>query len=224
VSVERVGASARRPPGVHAELVHALFAHFERVGFEGAPRFLGLEGDGREVLSWIDGEAGGLPAPAADEVAVEISRLMRRMHDAQAGFEPPEGYDWDDAQVVCHNDWWPGNLIFRSGRPVALIDWGLAAPGSRVQDLARAAAWWAPLRPGEAVRARGLDPARRGERLRLMCDAYGLDEPERRIVVDAAIGEQLLWAENPPGEHERRLMLDNARWMEENREELARWL
>jgi hypothetical protein len=220
-TVERVGDTVRRAPGGHAELVHALFEHFQRVGFDGASSFLGYDEDGREMLSWIEGEAGDIPVPADDQLAADVAALMRRMHDSQAGFKPPDGSTWPDgAEVVCHNDWWPGNLIFRGGRPVALIDWGLAAPGRRIQDLARAVAWWAPLRPDEAVRERGLDPARRVERVRLMCDAYGLDRGERATIIDVAIGEQRSWAEDPPGEVERRLMLDNAAWIEARREEL----
>ncbi len=223
-TVERVGDTVRRPPGRHADLVHALLAHFERVGFDGAPRFLGCDEHGREMLSWVDGEAGDIPVPPDDHLVVDVGDLMRRMHDAQEGFQPPTEAWPVGAEVVCHNDWWPGNLVFRNGRPAALIDWSLAAPGRRVQDLARAAAWWAPLRRDEAVLQRGFDPARRGNRLRLICDAYGVDAAQRRTLVDAAIAEQRAWAQDPPGETERRLMLANAEWMEEHREELERWL
>ena len=202
--------------GGHAPLVRNLLRHFEAVGFEGAPRVLGIDDAGRDVVSWVEGEAGSIPVPPDDDVLADIGRLMRRMHDAQDGFD-------SGAEVVCHNDWWPGNLIFRDGRVVALIDWELAAPGTRLQDLARAAAWWAPLRPDNAARERGLDPARRGERLRVLCDAYGLAAAGRARILDVAIAEQLSWAEDPPDEDSARLMRLNAAWIEENRAELERW-
>jgi hypothetical protein len=221
----RIGDTVRRRPGVHAGLVHALLAHFERVGFEGAPRFLGYDDEGREILSWVEGEAGDVPAPPGDDVLQAVGSLMRRMHDAQTGFEPADHGLWPaGAEVVCHNDWWAGNLVFRDGTPVALIDWGLAAPGPRMQDLARAAAWWAPLRPDEVVVARGFDVARRGERLRLLCDAYGLEDDLRARIVEAAIRAQLEWADDPPGEEEAVLMRANAAWMDANRADLERWL
>ena len=50
--VIRVGSTVRRPVGPHSPLVHALLAHLESVGFTGAPRFLGMDGSGREVLSY----------------------------------------------------------------------------------------------------------------------------------------------------------------------------
>ena len=46
--------------------MHALLAHLELVGFEGAPRVLGFDNEGREVLSFV---AGGGPSHADDELA-----------------------------------------------------------------------------------------------------------------------------------------------------------
>jgi hypothetical protein len=37
--------------------------HLESAGFEGAPRVLGIDGSGREVLSYIQGEVAGRPRP-----------------------------------------------------------------------------------------------------------------------------------------------------------------
>jgi hypothetical protein len=45
----RAWPAVRRPAGPHSPLVHALLAHLESVGFEGAPRFLGIDESGREV-------------------------------------------------------------------------------------------------------------------------------------------------------------------------------
>jgi hypothetical protein len=47
--VVRVGDTVRRPVGPHSPLVHALLAHLESVGFEGAPRFLGIDGSPRSL-------------------------------------------------------------------------------------------------------------------------------------------------------------------------------
>jgi hypothetical protein len=54
--VVRVGATVYRPIGPHWPFVHALLAHLERVGFSAAPRFLGIDDRGREILSYLDGE------------------------------------------------------------------------------------------------------------------------------------------------------------------------
>jgi hypothetical protein len=80
----------RRTAGPHSPLVHALLTHLESVGFEGAPRFLGIDGSGREVLSYIDGidgEVAGRPRPwIADETRLaSIGRLVRAYDDAPGG-------------------------------------------------------------------------------------------------------------------------------------------
>lgn len=189
--VVRVDDTVRRPQSDRAEAVHALLLHFESVGFEGAPRFLGVDDRGREVLSYVEGTSALAPAPAGDGVVADLGRLLRRMHDAQEGFALPGGVAWPDlpvaptpGSVVCHNDlFWP-NVIFHGGRPVALIDWDLAAPAPRLYDLASAANYWVPLQPDAQAAEWGLPTRERGTRLRRLCDAYELDAPGRMALLD----------------------------------------
>jgi len=189
--VVRVGDTVRRPLSDRADAVHALLLHFESVGFDGAPRFLGIDERGREALSYVEGDPALPPVPAGDDVLVELGRLLRRMHDAQEGFALPDGMRWPDLPVeptaecvVCHNDlFWP-NVVFRDARPVALIDWDLAAPASRLYDLASAANYWAPLRQDAEALEWGLPTETRGPRLRHLCDAYGLDARDRVALLD----------------------------------------
>nr|WP_026876336.1 hypothetical protein [Jiangella gansuensis] len=49
--VVRVGETVRRPVMPWSAAVQALLLHLEAVGFPYAPRFLGLDEHGREVLS-----------------------------------------------------------------------------------------------------------------------------------------------------------------------------
>jgi hypothetical protein len=53
--VVRVGGTVRRPAGPWTRTVHAYLRHLERQGFSGAPRVLGFDEQGREVLSFLDG-------------------------------------------------------------------------------------------------------------------------------------------------------------------------
>ncbi len=55
LGVVRVGDTVRRPVGPHARSVHRLLRHLERNGFAQAPRVLGHDEEGREVLSFIPG-------------------------------------------------------------------------------------------------------------------------------------------------------------------------
>jgi phosphotransferase family enzyme len=180
--VVQVGDTVRRNPGDRAEFVHELLRHFEQCGWLGAPRLLGVDGQGREILTFIDGYvAWRSPADRVDsaESLTAVARLVRQFHDLTAG-TPPAG----DQEVVCHSDLSPKNTVYRDGgegmRPVAFLDWDLAAPGARIHDVAHMC--WQYLDLGPAVQ----DLATTSNRLRLMCDAYGL--VDRSQIVDA-----LLW-------------------------------
>ena len=185
--VVRIGA-VRRPTGEWSPSVHALLRHFEAVGFEGAPRFLGIDEQGREILSFVAGDAALAPLPPGDEVLVELARLLRRAHEAQAGFEPPADAAWfsgGEGSVICHRDLFPPNVILREGLPVGLIDWDLAGPAEPLDDIVSAASFWAPLRTD--AEEWGLPSDRRPERARLLCDAYGLSAEDRARFVDRAL-------------------------------------
>ena len=134
-AVVRAGDTVRRRPG--GRFVHELLGFFERSGWGGAPRFLGVDEQGREILSFVEGyvpwqEPGvrgvpGVPGVTAEASLARVAELVREFHDLTAG-TPLAG----DAQVVCHNDLAPNNTVYSPGGsglcPVAFIDWDLAAP------------------------------------------------------------------------------------------------
>jgi aminoglycoside phosphotransferase (APT) family kinase protein len=113
-----------------------------------------------------------------------------------AGFDPTP-YRWPASppdpyagELVSHNDPNLDNVVFREGRAVALIDFDLASPGSRLWDVACAARLWAPLRPDARIR-----DARRGrtlQRLRVFVDAYGVADLDLARVA-AAVQQNQEW-------------------------------
>jgi hypothetical protein len=173
--VVRVGDTVRRPPEPAG--VVALLQWYESVGFDGAPRYLGVDEQGREVLSYVEGEPAFAPVPSSDDVVAGVGRLLRRAHDAQSGFAPAP-------LVIGHCDLFWTNVIFRDGQPAALIDWELARPVTRTLEIALAATYWAGVRIDEQLVEWGIPLERRGERLRLLCDAYGLGASERAALLD----------------------------------------
>ena len=244
--VVRIGDTVRRPVGRWSPAVHALLRHFEQVGFDGAPRFIGIDEQGREILSYVEGEPAHAPVPAGDDAVFELGALLRRMHDAQAGLAAPAGAVWQtmvgapgQGEVVCHYDcFWP-NVVFRDGSPSALIDWDLASPGPRLHDLASAANFWTPLRPDDQSEAWGLPTDRQEQRLRALCDGYGLTEAEREPLVGAvaeinriglATYQQWGRAERRPGWGETwdrdqdRYLVAKLAWFEDHRREIRSWL
>jgi hypothetical protein len=202
--VVRVGDTVRRPVGPHSPLVHALLTHLESVGFEGAPRFLGIDGSGREVLSYIDGEVAGRPRPPwiADETRlVSVARLVRAYDDAAASFAPPldalpdartpepPGIPAAPAyppELIGHVDITPENVIFRYDKAYALIDFDLAKPATRADEVFNAMLWWAPLSDPSDV-----DPLLRhvdvALRARILGDAYGLSGTDRERIMEVGV-------------------------------------
>ena len=173
--------------------MHALLRHFEAVGFEGAPRVLGIDEDGREVLSFVEGERGARAGACRGRGRLASSgAFSARMHDAQAGFGLRTTQHWqrwsgaadDRTRSICHNDlFWP-NVVFRDGPPVALIDWDLAAARATARTIVASAANYLGCRCARDERCAdgwGVPdrPSRRAP-ARCCCDAYGLERGRAR--------------------------------------------
>ncbi|MFN2561666.1 MAG: phosphotransferase [Jatrophihabitans sp.] len=198
VGVVRVGDTVRRPYQDSSPRVAAYLRHLERVGFDGAPRYLGRDSQGRDVLTYLDGRVPGDPVEpwaARDDVLPGVARLLRRLHDASAGYAPParsvvpgrpqpllpEG----EPRIVAQRDVTPQNTVFRGDAAWGLIDFDLSDWTTRSVDLANTAMHWVPLcdpvdRPAVYD---GLEP---GPRLRLLLDAYGRDAVGAEQLLHAA--------------------------------------
>jgi Ser/Thr protein kinase RdoA (MazF antagonist) len=185
--VVRVGDTVRRPAGAWTPAVHALLRYLDSVGFRGAPRPLGIDEHGREVLTLVPGTVAWpyhFHLLDDDERLRRVTRLIREFHDAVAGFTPPPDAQWqvlippDGTDIIAHHDLAPWNLIVDEHQ-WAFIDWDVAAPGTRLWDLAYAIHGFVPLSANPTYRRD--DDA--GHRLRLIADTYGLTDQERRRIV-----------------------------------------
>ncbi|WP_338699410.1 phosphotransferase [Streptomyces sp. Q6] len=185
--VTRVGATVRRASTPRSAFVHELLALFERRGWPGAPRFLGVDDEGREILDYVPGRAALTAAERrsarTDDCLTQLAVLVRQFHDMTAGTALAAGHE-----VVCHNDLDPRNTVYAldtgvgTWHPTAFIDWDLAAPGRRIDDVAHVC--WQYLDLGPAVE----DVRETSRRLRLLCDAYGLTD--RAPLLDAVLDWQ----------------------------------
>lgn len=135
--VVRVGDTVRRPTKETSAFAHDVLRHLERRGFDGAPRFLGIDEKGRATLTYIAGtvrqQVGGLQK----DQWLAAARLLRLFHDATVDCELR-----GECDVICHGDPGPGNYVFRDGMPFALIDFDGAHPGKREEDVGYAAWMW----------------------------------------------------------------------------------
>ena len=199
--IVRVGDTVRRPRTDESDLVEALLVFLERAGFDGAPRFLGWDDRGRQVLSFIDGEVAGRPWPAwvaDDERIASVARLVRRYDDTAQDFglpavaaaavrsEPPgmPPSVLGASTFVAHMDICPENVVFRDRQAVALIDFDLARPANRLREVCNMLLWWAPLMP-ESDREDSVREVNAFARAALMVHAYGLNQVDRANIAHA---------------------------------------
>jgi hypothetical protein len=180
-----VGGTVRRRTGPWTPAVHALLGHLEARRFEGAPRVLGVDGQGREILTFLPGATIGVARPwpvwvHSDEALEQVGAWLRRYHEAVADFVPPadaawrtSGRLWRQGDVVGHNDAAPYNAVWTpssagwdgdrdgedgaraGGRLVGFVDWDFAAPCPPLWDLAFVAFSWVPLHARDVVTAEG---------------------------------------------------------------------
>lgn len=107
------GAAPSAAEGAGVARIHRLLVHFENCGFDGAPRFLGIDQRGREILSFIDGFAPPHNGFRLSQEGVRAgARLVRRVHDLTEGTEFAAG-----SEVACHRNLSQPNFIFRDMIP-----------------------------------------------------------------------------------------------------------
>ncbi|MEU7586683.1 phosphotransferase [Micromonospora sp. NPDC049230] len=183
----RIGETVRRPVGPWTDSVDAVLGHLWAVGFTGAPRPLGRDGQGRQVLEYVSGEVGAETGTYAPAELISIGRMLADLHEALAEFVPPPDAVWnrlippDREEMIYHNDVAPWNLV-RSDRGWVLIDWDAAAPSSRLWDIAYATQSMAGLRADRPV-------TESAARLRAFVDGYGL-EPAARPALAGMLGRR----------------------------------
>ena len=198
--VVRVGDTVRRPHSDTSDGVAGYLAHLEAVGFDRAPRYLGRDDKGRDILTFLAGDVPGdtNPPPWATSTTAlaSVARLTRALHDASAGYRaahpirphdpsrPKPTFPPGEARLISHRDITPGNTVFRDGAAWGLIDFDLSDETTRSIDLANTLMHWVPLcdpvdrRPSDV----DVDVALR---LRTMLDAYGRDEVPATLLLEA---------------------------------------
>lgn len=186
----RIGDTVRRPTGPWTPTIHALLRHLD--DFDGAPRVLGIDEQGREILEHLPGpmawpEMGEL---ATDDGLSRAADLLRRYHEAVADFDVPVDAVWQfpdmapdcepfiggERMIVCHNDCAAWNLVMGADR-WAFIDWDVAGPRPRIWDVAYAIRGMVLVDPDSDLE----------HRIAVFADAYGLDVVERRRLPEVVV-------------------------------------
>lgn len=149
----RFGDVVARPAAPWSATTQRLLGHLHARGLTWVPRPAGFDAPGRELVGYLPGEVPRYPLPRwvwDGEILRTSGRMLGDLHTASVDFDRT-GAVWqlpvhEPAEVICHNDVAPYNLVFDSGHRVSgLIDWDTASPGPRVWDLAYLAYRLVPL-------------------------------------------------------------------------------
>lgn len=169
--VVRVGDTVRKQWTAATPSVHAFMAHVRERGVD-VPATLGRDDRARQIIEYVPGGLAMDAPPLTRDHLRRVGAMVRAIHDASESFSPAVGATWETAiaapaaDIVCHNDLAPWNLVV--GERWVFIDWDAAAPSTRLWDLAYAAQAFALSDADTPV-----ERAARG--LRAFVDGYGAD-------------------------------------------------
>ncbi|GAA1251540.1 Ser/Thr protein kinase RdoA (MazF antagonist) [Microbacterium phyllosphaerae] len=179
--VVKVGDTVRKIWTAATPGVHALMVHVHERGVD-VPSPLGRDDTARQIIEYVPGSLAIDASPLTHDELHRVGAMIRAIHDASEDFSPPADITWETAiaapgaDLVCHNDLAPWNLIV--GDRWVFIDWDAAAPSTRLWDLAYAAQSF-------ALSEVDASPARAAAGLRAFVDGYGADLELRRRLPSA---------------------------------------
>ncbi len=178
-----MGHTVRRPHKCSSTFTERLLRHLEAVEFAGAPRWLGVDQQGRDTLSYLPGWVAAVDQQLSDPQVVAAGRLLRSFHDATRGSALA-----GSRETVCHHDAGPHNMVFGDDElPYALIDFDLAGPGAALEDVSFAV-WLCCI---NSAWLQSSPVAEQARQVRLLVDSYGLGWLRRRQVLDMVASTQL---------------------------------
>ena len=100
--VVRVGETVRRPAGPQSPFVAELLLFLEQARFERAPRFLGYDEQGRETLTFIEGE---VPSDCRSAIWTDDRAAQARMLRLIEVAPPGAGREDALAQILREQQW-----------------------------------------------------------------------------------------------------------------------
>ncbi len=237
----RIGNEVHRPVGWWTPAVHELLKYLELVGFKYSPRVLGFDSEGREILSFIDGESGkeGWKKIVADEGLRRYAKLLGEYHDAVSDFHPSESSEWaystgglKEGEIICHGDFGVWNIVWQGDEPVGIVDWDFVLPAKPRYDVLYALEYSAPFRDDKTTLKWHHFPQvpDRKHRIKVFAEAYGISDigdvvtevaaMQRKVgtyekyLAKRGLQPQVDWVANGDLEEVEK----RAKWTEENRD------
>lgn len=183
-----------RPTGRWTKQIHELLEHLRHNGFYSAPEPLGFDDEGREIVSFIEGDISNYPLShnaSSIKALVSSALLLRNFHDASQSFlvdltseekcwQLPARYP---QEVMCHGDFAPYNVVLDGEQAIGIIDFDTCHPGPRSWDIAYALYRWCPFTNPQNKDGFGYIEEQI-KRARLFCQSYGLSNEKRLALTD----------------------------------------
>lgn len=196
-SVYRRNETVMREQKPWSSTIHRVLVHLEKVGYNNCPRFIGIDENGKEILSFVKGECKynyPFTNNSNEQLLIikKVAEMMRKYHDATLSFERAEKDSWMfsykgplEKEVICHNDIAPYNVTFVNSIPYGLIDFDTCCPAPRIWDIVYALYRFVPfskrLYDMEKQEYRNYDVYRdknfRRKSIRVFFDEYGMEWP-----------------------------------------------
>jgi Ser/Thr protein kinase RdoA (MazF antagonist) len=170
----------------------------EKRGCNNVPRFIRIDDNGMEIVSFVQGECKEDYPCTNDKnkqllIIKKLAEMMRKYHDATLTFEKTEKDNWMlsykgdlEKEVICHNDIAPYNVTFVDGMPYGIIDFDTCCPAPRIWDIVYALYRFVPF--SESVYDidklaytdynTDKDADFRKDSIRVFFDAYGMECPD----------------------------------------------
>jgi Ser/Thr protein kinase RdoA (MazF antagonist) len=188
-TVTRSGNVVFRSGGLWTESVQHVLRHLEAKGCSFAPKALGIDKRGRDMISFLPGESMWRPWKShqrGGDALIQIANILKQVHDATRDLVFPDATVWrtgpagkSPEQIIRHGDLGPWNTLWDGNTLTGLIDWDFAEPGRAITDLAQLALYFVPLRGDKGWLDAGFSEAPDYvHRLNVICGAYGAFTPD----------------------------------------------
>ena len=207
----RVGNTVHRPTNYWTPAVHDVLNYLESINFKYSPRVLGFDEQGREILTFMEGESGkeGWYKIHSDKGLQDYAKLLREYHDAITGYIPTDDSIWafaegglNPGEIICHGDFGPWNITWDGDTPTGIIDWDLVFPASSQFDVLYALEWAVPFHDDTMAREwhHFTETPDRKHRIDMFLEAYGMSRDELGDIVAGVAATQ-----RTVGSHEKLL-------------------
>ena len=162
--VVKKGNFVYRPCCVNSNFVHDVLLWLEKKNNGISPHFKGVSGDGREIITFLEGSSPDNLGNFSDDQLYRAGKIIKNIHESLSDFP-----GCNDGQTVCHYDLSPCNFMFMNNMPYAVFDWDSCRIGDPKDDLAYAVKMWCDIGNNEQVVS---DVNRK---IKIMIHGYGIN-------------------------------------------------